>query len=730
MYGPSSQPQDLQQSNAVRKINSLLSSGAVSVTGPIQPRILKHHKNVTASQQQQNHDNSTTNNNQSSHITKCYICDEYPGPQPIVITQASTSITNTKLPNKIGHVVGDAFMVIVCVDDVICKKCMTLFNQIDRIENDLENIKNNLLKSIYKKYNIDDEATNTTTTTNTTSTQQNKNISSPPIKMQKLNNSGTANATNATNTTYSNRKLIQQQQNNDDEELLTRKITVTQKQHQIVSSRDSVENQLSSLFESSSSSPSTTDRQIQITAHGGAQQSQQKQRGPVKIYKCMTCEFKTTDLKQFQPHYEHCRKTPSTPPALIATQAPQSTVVQTGFRCKICKKLFASVAALKQHNIEKHNAANDVTQNQTKTLDVVNVTSTTGTGTGVSTTTNQLYSCIMCQYKTPDKTNYDDHLRKHIKMKPFKCRICSMRFETRDQASLHAKSHQPDYFKCGSCAISFPQRDLLLKHFEVHEKEKQQQQAQTQKLLQETIDEALRIDTIADPIETKDINFFTCDICAVTFLKESFYNQHMVTQHNKGKTTISGSGSGGNTITTTSSSINSNATSYTQIITTAASLQQQQQIIPVNQITTNILGTTVSNNNGQQQQRLLRQQQQQQSNSVQSQQQQQQQSNSISDADLESIFEKIHSDKSDIDVSTTNHHNIITTSSITPTTTTSNDNTVSGVVITSQENAGGNITYNITLPQGEELTLNQEQKLVSFEYFYSLFLYLSLLLRS
>lgn len=111
------------------------------------------------------------------------------------------------------------------------------------------------------------------------------------------------------------------------------------------------------------------------------------------------------------------------------------------------------------------------------------------------------------------------------------------RFETREQAQVHAKTHQPDYFKCGMCSATFNRRDLLMKHLETHDKTKQQVQMvssvhpittsnTTQKLLQETIDEALR-DTAAGEISAKNIQFHSCDTCSVTFLNEALYLQHM-----------------------------------------------------------------------------------------------------------------------------------------------------------------------------------------------------------
>lgn len=287
-------------------------------------------------------------------------------------------------------------------------------------------------------------------------------------------------------------------------------------------------------------------------------------------------------------------------------------------------------------------------------------------------------------YRTSDKQNYDEHLRKHIKVKPFKCRICSMRFESRDQAAIHAKSHQPEYFKCGKCAASFPYREQLIKHFETHKQQQQvvvqtsqpqqqqiiattstggvqqilttttvatthQQQQQhqpqqqqiitqdltTQKLLQDTIDEALR-DTGGDA--DSKIHFFSCNICSLTFIQENYYNQHMETHKRDNNTkkiiaTTTG-GVGGTSITITTPTSNTS---------TSQSLIRQD----VRNTNATLLHTT--------------------------------QANTISDADIESMFEKMHSDKVDTDPS-------------------GNSNSSENLVITKQENSVGGITFNITLP--------------------------------
>lgn len=256
----------------------------------------------------------------------------------------------------------------------------------------------------------------------------------------------------------------------------------------------------------------------------------------------------------------------------------------------------------------------------------------------------QVYSCNMCPFKVADKATFDDHLRKHVKVKPFKCRICSQRFETRELAGTHAKIHCPDFFKCGTCSVSFTQRELLLKHFETHKpqqqaqpKQQQQQQQQlvqqqqivsqdltTQKLLQETIDEALRDTGDSGP----KIHFFSCHICSLTFIQETYYKQHMETHKRDNK-----KGGGVNAVVTASPTNNTNA----------QSLIRQE-------VRTSGTATTIIQSQGNQ---------------------------SISENDLEMMFEKMHSDKAEIEGNSVGNE---------------------GLVITSQESSTGGYTFNITMP--------------------------------
>lgn len=203
-----------QMNSAVRKIHNLLSSGAVTVTGPNQPRILKQKivgsgasaTTVTTASignniQQQQQVVSTT-------INRCYVCDDALGANQAQhqLTEMQTTHTTTKFPNKIGQLVGDAFMVIVSVEDVVCSRCTNLINYLDRLENDVERVRTNLMNLLHKKYGLNDDTGSLVnssvggTATTTISTNISNNISSasiqaPPNKLQKLN-SGAAGKNN------------------------------------------------------------------------------------------------------------------------------------------------------------------------------------------------------------------------------------------------------------------------------------------------------------------------------------------------------------------------------------------------------------------------------------------------------------------------------------------------------------------------------------------------------
>lgn len=452
-------------------------------------------------------------------------------------------------------------------------------------------------------------------------------------------------------------------------------------------------------------------QQMKISTPSSASIQQQSagtqtlQRKTTKIYKCLSCEYKTSDMRLFNTHYETCK--------------------HQNFQCKNCKKIFPNFGAMKQHMVREHNTPMDNTcavchinfvseQALRKHMEINHSTNVVVTSTttlpvsqvaaapaadsitssanvqGSTGATTALYTCNHCQFKSTDKGLFDEHMRKHmagIKSKPFKCRLCAQRFETREAATTHAKQHQGNVFKCGTCSMSFPKREMLVKHFEEHHHQQpQQQQVQvqqqqqmitikqqpsqssqnlltTQKLLQETIDEALSDSTTPVTTSASDvaasaannIRFFSCHICSLTFIQENYYNQHMETHRRGDSSSVhKKSSAGGNNLSTLNAAALLSEAAQQEANEMSHHSQdlnvhhQQQQVSSMN---AGAGGAT------------------------------------ISEADIESIFEKMHSDKGD------NGNGVVTT--------TSASGSSDQVVITSQAGTGGGITFNITLP-GQE----------------------------
>lgn len=595
-----------------RKFNNLLSSGAVTVTGPSQPRILKTTRmavpgggggggasaGVLAAQQQAASDSDAGGLGVGGLATRCYICDDRCEPQTS-LTEMCTTHTATKFPNKLAQLVGEGFLVIVCGEDYVCSRCTNLVNYYDRLENDVERVKTNLISLLNKKYAINEDV---------------GLEGSPPLKMQKMA-AGTANRSLEESPT----DLLRQ-----------RKV----------------------LQGTSVGQPKIAPGTTQISVQG----TQTVQRKATKIYKCTSCDYKTSDMRLFNTHYETCK--------------------QQTFQCKTCRKIFPHFGAMKQHMVRDHNTAMDNTcavchinfVNETslrKHMESnhatnVLVTSTTtipaaaapvaAAAAAAAAAANEnlkvvgasLYTCNHCQFKSTDKGVFDEHMRKHAvgKPKPFKCRLCSQRFETREAATVHAKQHQTNFFKCGTCSMTFPKKELLVKHFEVHQnptaaavspKQPVNQNLNTQKLLQETIDEALSDSVpasasaaavVATTEAENNIRFFSCSICSLTFIQETYYNHHMETHRRDKKGASAGA-----------TALNSAATALLSDEPGEASGKAGDE-------------------GGEQN----------------------------AEADIESLFEKLHSDKNE-----------------------SGEAAKSGgksgeMVITSQEGNGG-ITFNITIPQ-------------------------------
>lgn len=76
--------------------------------------------------------------------------------------------------------------------------------------------------------------------------------------------------------------------------------------------------------------------------------------------------------------------------------------------------------------------------------------------------------CLSCQYCSKSfhhKGDYNKHLRKHTKEKPFSCSVCDRKFSHTSNLQRHFRlhsGHKP--FTCKNCSKSFSRKDKLDSH--------------------------------------------------------------------------------------------------------------------------------------------------------------------------------------------------------------------------------------------------------------------------
>lgn len=84
----------------------------------------------------------------------CFICDNDVGDNGIQIILGRTPYSNVGLPTKIGQLIGDDFMVVIGVSDIMCSHCASLISQLDKLETDACVVKKTLLGYIATKYQL------------------------------------------------------------------------------------------------------------------------------------------------------------------------------------------------------------------------------------------------------------------------------------------------------------------------------------------------------------------------------------------------------------------------------------------------------------------------------------------------------------------------------------------------------------------------------------------------
>ncbi|CAG2053798.1 unnamed protein product [Timema podura] len=86
----------------------------------------------------------------------CFVCDVAVTGKFYPLATCRARTTKTRLIEKLGHLVGERYMVVISEDDIICRGCANLMNTLDRLELEMRSVKNVVLRFLEKKYSLEE----------------------------------------------------------------------------------------------------------------------------------------------------------------------------------------------------------------------------------------------------------------------------------------------------------------------------------------------------------------------------------------------------------------------------------------------------------------------------------------------------------------------------------------------------------------------------------------------
>ncbi|PSN54481.1 hypothetical protein C0J52_05554 [Blattella germanica] len=93
------------------------------------------------------------------NLTHCFVCDGLVSGKGTSLLKGCAPYSKNSLTKKIGELMGERFMIIVSVDDVLCRRCSSLIIRLDKLEVDVQVVKNALTGYLKMKYNLYEDDT-------------------------------------------------------------------------------------------------------------------------------------------------------------------------------------------------------------------------------------------------------------------------------------------------------------------------------------------------------------------------------------------------------------------------------------------------------------------------------------------------------------------------------------------------------------------------------------------
>ncbi|XP_071359872.1 zinc finger protein 850-like [Trachinotus anak] len=133
---------------------------------------------------------------------------------------------------------------------------------------------------------------------------------------------------------------------------------------------------------------------------------------------------------------------------------PGESKIRSSLRCLECGKECESQSALQAHHITAH-------------------TQTAAESDTAEHSTSQLLFCRRCGTQFSEKEKLEDHMKTHIKEKPYSCPDCGKRFINESYIQVHQRIHTGERpFLCSQCGRGFHTASSLKLHEMQHSEER------------------------------------------------------------------------------------------------------------------------------------------------------------------------------------------------------------------------------------------------------------------
>ncbi|XP_076230805.1 uncharacterized protein LOC143176989 [Calliopsis andreniformis] len=91
----------------------------------------------------------------NSEELQCFVCDAKIQGRHYALATCRTQTSRSRVIEKLGELVGERYMVVISEDDVICRSCANLINTLDRLESEMCNLRDNVLRFLEQKYSLE-----------------------------------------------------------------------------------------------------------------------------------------------------------------------------------------------------------------------------------------------------------------------------------------------------------------------------------------------------------------------------------------------------------------------------------------------------------------------------------------------------------------------------------------------------------------------------------------------